>query len=117
MKKMMITLAAIMMAGSMNAKNEKVAPFEGVKFNVPARVRIVYGDEYSVDIQAADSLVASAVRWNVKNGVLNISSIDPNEDLGDLCITIVTAGDPTIKVGHNLEFREDARKYEDVSAL
>ncbi len=117
MKKMMIMLAAMMMAVSVNAENENVAPFEGVKLNVPARVRFVYGEDYSINVQAADSLVASAIRWNVKDGVLKISTMDENEDLGNVCITIVSPNEPAVSVGRNWEMREAKRDTEDVSLL
>ncbi len=117
MKRMMILLTTIMMALSMNAKNEKVAPFEGVKLNVPVRVRFVYGTEYSLDIQAADTLVASAIRWTVKDGVLRIGTIDTAEDLSNVCITIVTPVEPAISVGRHLELHEPKRTIEDVTIL
>ncbi len=117
MKKMMITLAAIMMAVSMNAKNENVAPFEGVKVNVPVRVRFVYGTDYSLDIQAADSLVASALRWTVKDGVLKISTIDANEDMSNVCITIMSPNEPNVSVGRNMEMHETARNTSDMTAM
>ncbi len=117
MKKMMMMLTAIMMTVSLNAKNENVAPFEGVKVNVPARVRFVYGTEYSVNVQAADTLVASAIRWTVKDGVLKINTLDANEDLGNVCITIVSPNEPAVSVGRNMELRETKRNTEDVTLL
>ena len=114
MKKMMIWVSAIMMALTACAENMNLNPFEGVNVNVPARVRFVYGEKYGVDIQTADSLTASAIRWTVKDGVLRIRSIDDG-DLGDVCITIMSPVEPKLSVGRNMEIKETNRVQRDLA--
>ncbi|MCD7721390.1 MAG: DUF2807 domain-containing protein [Prevotellaceae bacterium] len=109
MKKMMILVSAIAMSLAANAESTDLTPFEGVNVNVPACVRFVYGEEYSMDVQATDSLVASAIRWTVKDGVLKIHSVDSSESISDVCITIVSPQEPKLTVGRNMEMRPTRR--------
>ncbi len=110
MKKMMILVSAAMVALTAKAGKMEVKPFEGVSVNVPACVRFVSGDSYNVDIQATDSLVASAIRYEVKDGVLRIRSIDGGElPTENLCITIVSPTEPALKVGRHMEVKETRR--------
>jgi len=115
MKKMMILASSIMMALAACAENLNLKPFEGVNVNVPARVRFVYGDKYGVEIQAADSLTASAIRWTVKDGVLRIRSIDAEETLGDVCITVMSPVEPKLTVGRNMEVKKTDRMHKDLA--
>lgn len=105
MKKMMILVSAIMMVANINAKSVETASFNEVRVNVPARLRIVAGDNYGVSISASDEIVAKAIRANVKDGVLSLTTRDI-EELGDavqsLCITIVTPKEPTLTMGSNV---------------
>ncbi len=117
MRKTMIMVSAIMMSLTASAENKmSVAPFEGVSVSVPARVRFVYGDEYAMDVQATDSLVASAIRWTVKDGVLRIRSIDGGGEMENVCITIVSPKAPSMTVGRNMEMRETERVYDNAQA-
>lgn len=106
MKKMMILVSAIMMVANINAKSVETASFSEVRVNVPARLRIVAGDTYSVSISASDDQVANAIRANVKDGVLNLTTRDI-EELGDavhsLCITVVTPKEPTLTMGTDVQ--------------
>ena len=115
MKKMMIMVSAIMMAAATSAENLNLNPFSGVSVNVPARVRFVYGDKYGVDIQATDSLTASAIRWTVKDGCLRIRSIDNEEHLGEVCITVMSPVEPELTVGRNMEVKPSGRKLQDLA--
>ncbi len=99
------------------AENMNVNPFEDVNVNVPARVRFVYGETYGVDIQATDSLAASGLRWSVKDGVLKIRNIDANEELNDVCITIVSPKAPKLSVGRNMEVADTNRAFEDFTPV
>lgn len=105
MKKMMILVSAIMMVANINAKSVETDKFSEVRVNVPARLRIVAGDNYGVNISASDEMVAKAIRANVKNGVLSLTTRDI-EELGDainsLCITIVTPSEPTLTMGSDV---------------
>ncbi len=106
-KMMMILVSAIMMSATTYAAEKlNVEPFEGVNVSAPVRVRFVYGEEYKVYVQSADSLAASAIRVNVKDGVLKIRSLDESESLNDVCITVVSPVEPRLSVGRNMEVKE-----------
>ncbi len=110
MKKMMILVSAIMMATATNAiEKMSVKPFEGVSVNVPARVRFVYGEDYAVNVQSNDSLAASGIRVKVQDGVLKIRSIDENEQIEDLRITITSPVEPRLTLGRNVEVKNMER--------
>ena len=109
MKKMMILASALIMGVAANAEMTNMQPFSGVSVNVPARVRLVYGEEYGMNVQAADSLVASGIRWSVKDGVLSIRTIDESEKLENVRITIVSPVVPKVSVGRNMEMRTAKR--------
>ncbi len=109
MRKTMIMVSAAMMALTASAENKSVAPFEGVSVSVPACVRFIYGEEYAMDVQATDSLTASAIRWTVKDGVLKIRSLDGGEQMEDVCITIVSPKAPKLTVGRNMEAKDTNR--------
>ncbi len=96
-------LSTVSFAGEKN--NKKVMPFEGVSVNAPAHVRFVYGDEYKVDIQSADTLAVSALRVTVKDGILKIRAIDEFEALPDVFITIMSPVEPKLTVGRNMEVK------------
>lgn len=106
MKKMMILVSAIMMVANVNAKSVETASFNEVRVNVPARVRIVAGDTYSVNIAAADNSIAQAIRADVKDGVLNLTTRNM-EVLGEtapsICITVVTPIEPTLTIGRDVQ--------------
>lgn len=108
MKKMMILVCVMMMATTANGKNEvnETASFDEVRVAVPARVRVVAGETYSVNVTAQNDLVASTVRCTVKGGVLSISSqyvdgLIANEE--PLCITIVAPKDVKLTTSRNME--------------
>lgn len=106
MKKMMILVSAIMMAATANAKRVETASFDEVRLNVPARVRIVAGDSYSVNITSTNESLASAVRLDVKDGVLRINTRDVEafaEEAEKLCITIVTPREPKLTTSRDLQ--------------
>lgn len=106
MKKMMMMVGAAMMsASSFAAEVNNVLPFEDVRVNVPVRVRFVHGEDYKVDVESADTLAASGIRVNVKDGVLRITSIDTNEAQSEVFVTIMSPVEPKLSVGRNLEMR------------
>ncbi len=109
-KMMMILVGAIMMCASSFAADRKmnVEPFEGVNVNAPVRVRFVYGEEYKVDVQSADSLAASAIRMVVEDGVLKIRAVDDGEVLNDVCVTVVSPVEPRLSVGRHMEVKDTA---------
>ncbi len=119
MKKIMMFVAAMVIAtASANASVNEFNAYEGesiqketeafsmVSMNIPARVRIVAGDEYSVSVSAENIFVAEAINLNVKNDVLCISTRDI-EALGDgvesLVITIVSPTLPAFTTSDEME--------------
>lgn len=108
MKKMMILASAIMMAAAANAKNDEsvTASFNEVRVNVPARVRVVAGEDYSVNVSAQNEYVAKSIRYTVKGGVLYLSSydvdslVDSNEAIH---ITIVAPKDVKLTTGRDMQ--------------
>ncbi|MCQ2197700.1 MAG: DUF2807 domain-containing protein [Bacteroidaceae bacterium] len=106
MKKMMILVCAIMMVATANAKRVETTSFNEVRVNVPARVRIVAGETYSVNIVAENKYLTDAVKVTVKDGVLAINS-NGIESLGnegeELCITIVTPCEPKLSASRDME--------------
>ena len=114
MKKMMFLACAIMMVAAGYAKNVNVEtkPFEGVKVNVPARVRFVSGDNYEMGVRSKDSITTNSILWSIEDGVLNIRPRYENacEDLSDIYITIVAPVEPKLMVGRNFEMKDVAVK-------
>ena len=105
MKKMMILVSTIMMVATGYAKNVEIKPFEGVKVNVPARVRIVSGENYEMGVRSTDSIAANNILWSIENGVLTIRSRYemPESEEPELYITIVAPVEPKLTVGRNYE--------------
>lgn len=105
MKKMMILASAIMMAAAANAKRVETESFNKVLVNVPARVRVVPGDTYSVNIATSDSLLAQSLRVDVENGVLHITpDVKANASAdsdANLRIIIVTPVEPQVMAGRD----------------
>ncbi len=113
MKKLMIMVSAIMMVAGTSAKNVETKPFEGIKVNVPAHIRIVSGDNYEMGVRSTDSIAARNILWSIENGVLNIRSryeIE-NDESPNLCITIVAPVEPRLTVGRDFEVT-DIKKEE-----
>ncbi|MBQ8969001.1 MAG: DUF2807 domain-containing protein [Bacteroidaceae bacterium] len=115
MKKMMIMVSAIMMVAAGYAKNVETKPFEGVKVNVPARVRFVNGDNYELGVRSTDSITANNIQWSVEDGVLKIHPkfADTEGDYSELCITIVSPVEPKLMVGRNFEVTTVAQNAKD----
>ena len=76
MKKFIAIAFAAVIAISANAKKVETAVFNSVKINAPVHLVIVPGRSYSVDVTSRETGLASAISWNIKNGVLNISARD-----------------------------------------
>ena len=84
MKKIMTMVAAIMLTASANASNKivekldklpnRMEPFTEVNVSVPARIRVVQGQDYGVLTQTAMEVDSSKLDYKVKDGVLYISS-------------------------------------------
>ena len=112
MKKMMILVSAIMMAAAGYAKNVETKPFEGVRVNVPARVRFISGDSYEMGVRSTDSIAAQNILWSIENGVLTIRSryeVPASDEMPEVCITIVSPVEPKLTVGRDYQVRVRAQ--------
>ena len=76
MKKFITIALAAVIAISANAKKVNTAVFNSVKVNAPVHLVIVPSREYSVNVNAQEAGLASAIAWSIKDGVLNISARD-----------------------------------------
>lgn len=114
MKKMLIMASAIMMAAAANAQRVETESFNKVLVNVPARVRVVPGDTYSVNIATSDAELANSLRVNVKNGTLNIAT-DAKNGQSDvqsaLRIIIVTPVEPQVLAGRDFHVQNIQNTY------
>lgn len=117
MKKIMTMVTAIMMVVSANASNksiettigtpQRVAPFTSVNVNVPGRIKVVQGEEYSVNISTTVAYDTTKLDYEVRDEVLYIST-----DCADMITasgrgTVITITTPTafkdIKLGDDVE--------------
>lgn len=84
MKKIMTLVAAMAMTATISASNNNanitinepvsLAPFSKVNVNVPARIRIVSGEEYGVVANTAHTQDLAELDFHVRDGVLYIST-------------------------------------------
>lgn len=117
MKKIMTLVAAIMMIATVSANDNKtdntatepmkLAPFTEVNVNVPARIKLIHGDEYGVVANSANSLDTTLLDYQVRNGILYISteSLDMLRASGrGTIITVITPDkDASIKMGNDVQ--------------
>ena len=117
MKKIMVLVAAMMMVVAANASNKsmeyaveapgKIAPFSEVNVNVPSRVRVIQGEDYGVMVNGTAVYDSSLLDFDVRDGVLYISTrcTDMLAASGrGTVITIITpASDIDIKTGDNVQ--------------
>ncbi len=117
MKKIMTMVAAIIMIATASASNinvnsasnepHRVAPFTEVNVNVPARIKLIHGDDYGVMANTANSADTTQLEYHVKDGVLYISteSVDMLRASGrGTVITIITPDyDANIKLGSDVQ--------------
>ncbi len=107
MKKTFILAATIMMAAATYAKTiSNISPFEEVNVNVPALVRFVEGDTYSVNVRSTNAYDEQAVRYSVEEGVLKITSIDDASSAAPMCITIISPSEPQLSLGRSVEAKD-----------
>ena len=117
MKKIMTLVAAMLMAVAVNASNKsveyatevpgKIAPFSEVNVNVPARVRVVQGEDYGVMINGTAVYDSTLLDFEVRDGILYISTkcTDTLSASGrGTVITVITpAADAIIKTGNDVQ--------------
>lgn len=97
---------AIMIACAMQAEELVMEPFSGVKVVVPARVRILRGDAYSVAVNSSNEIVANLLSYKVQNGVLTITSpedVQQSMDSSQMLITITTPEDAQVTTSRDME--------------
>ena len=113
----MTLVAAMLMAVAVNASNKsveyatevpgKIAPFSEVNVNVPARVRVVQGEDYGVMINGTAVYDSTLLDFEVKDGILYISTrcMDMLSASGrGTVITLITpAADAIIKTGDDVQ--------------
>lgn len=114
----MTLVATMMVLATVNASNkgvesvveattDAIAPFTKVNVNVPSRIRVVQGTEYGVMVNNAHLESMPMLNYNVKDGVLYISTTctDMLAASGrETVITIITpSGDIDIKAGRDME--------------
>ena len=113
----MTLVAAMMMAVAVNANNKsveyatevpgKIAPFSEVNVNVPARVRVVQGEDYGVMINGTAVYDSTLLDFEVRDGILYISTrcMDMLSASGrGTVITLITpAADAIIKTGDDVQ--------------
>lgn len=108
MKKVLVLIAVVMMTLGMNAEVKNINAFSEVKVNVPARVRVIRGSQYGINLSAEDSLLTSAIRYSVENGTLSINTVDETLLLAEgseVVITITAPEMPSFKTGRDFEAR------------
>ena len=117
MKKFMTLVVSIIITTTVNASNKsienatdtpnKVSPFSVININVPARVRLIQGEEYGVFISTPNEYDTSMMDYYVNNGTLYIST-----SCSDILsasgrrtvITIITPADNAeIKIGDDVQ--------------
>jgi len=114
MKKMMILVSAIMMAATVNAKSIETKPFSSVKLGVPANVRVLYGDKYTVDVRSAEPMEAENVKVEVENGEMKISLINGQANAETQMRIIITAPvDPELKASRDMVMKTVKRSSSD----
>ncbi|MCR5313886.1 MAG: hypothetical protein K6E54_09685 [Bacteroidaceae bacterium] len=88
--------------GNVNVIN--VDAYNVAEIDVPARVRIVKGDKYGVNVIALDKTAEKAIHYTVKNGVLRFYSKAAEElNNGTVVINLVVPTTPEIRTASNLD--------------
>ena len=117
MKKIMTLVGAMIMVVAVNASNKsmeyaveapgRVAPFSEVNVNVPSRIRVVQGEDYGVMINGEAVYDSTLLDFEVKDGILYISTrcMDMLSASGrGTVITLITpATDAVIKTGDDVQ--------------
>ncbi len=86
-----------------NANVVEVNEFDVAQIDVPARVRVVKGDTYGVNLVALDKKAEKSVRYNVKNGVIRFYSNAAEElENGTVVINLVVPSTPEIRTAGSL---------------
>ena len=117
MKKIMTLVGAMIMVVAVNASNKsmeyaveapgRVAPFSEVNVNVPSRIRVVQGEDYGVMINGEAVYDSTLLDFEVKDGVLYISTKCTDmlsaSGRGTVITLITPATDAVIKTGDDVQ--------------
>ena len=117
MKKIMILVAAMMMAVTVDASNKSIenavetpnrmAPFSEVNVNVPSRIRVVQGEDYGVMINGTADYDSTLLDFEVRDGVLYISTKCTDmlsaSGRGTVITLITPAADALISTGDDVQ--------------
>ena len=106
MKKFISLALAAFIALSASAKKVTTSAFSSVKINAPVHLVIVPGKSYSVNVVSRNPQLATAVSWQVKDGVLSLSALDlaSLEQSRTGVDVIVTAPESVdYQIGHNFQ--------------
>lgn len=117
MKKIMIMVAAVMMTATAIASNNGndnsvkepsiVAPFSEINVNVPARVRVIQGEDYGVMVSVSAMYDRTKLDYRVKDGVLYISTecaeMLSASGRGTMITVITPAENANVKVGRDVQ--------------
>ena len=113
----MTLVAAMIMVVAVNASNKsmeyaveapgRVAPFSEVNVNVPSRIRVVQGEDYGVMINGEAVYDSTLLDFEVKDGVLYISTKCTDmlsaSGRGTVITLITPATDAVIKTGDDVQ--------------
>ena len=83
MKKMILTLCAVVMSVMVQAQRVDTTPFDKVQVDVAARVRVVDGRHFGVTVRSTEKALAEDIQISVENGILDISSRGDYSATGD----------------------------------
>ncbi|MCR5312786.1 MAG: hypothetical protein K6E54_03915 [Bacteroidaceae bacterium] len=88
--------------GNVNVVN--VDAYEVAQIDVPARVRIIKGNNYGVNVVALDKQAEKSIRYTVKNGILRFYSRSAEVlDNNSVVINLVVPATPEIKTSADLD--------------
>ncbi len=96
MKKIMTVICAIVLATiSASAKDIRTAPFNKVQVDVEARVRVIDGYRFGVNVRSTDKDKAEGIKVSVDNGVLTITGNNSEALKCEDETTVITITCPT----------------------
>lgn len=87
-----------------NANVVDVDAYDVAQIGIPARVRVVKGDKYGVNVIASDKQAEKTVHYSVKNGVIRFYSSAADElENGVVVINLVVPSVPEIRTLGNFD--------------
>lgn len=105
MKKYVTLALMALLTLSVNAKKVNTSRFSTVKVDAPVRLVIEKGNRYAVNVLSHDRELATAISWEVKDGVLHLSTrdFDSLDRAGSIVNVIVTVPtDVDYEIGRGL---------------